>query len=67
MQSKSEWLSQCVSEAFLYEIGVRQGCILSPLLFNLFINEVTKPLEETKIGVHVGDILLRWRPKETRE
>ena len=29
------------SEIFIYDKGVRQGCILSPLLFNLYLNELS--------------------------
>ncbi|CAM9763883.1 unnamed protein product, partial [Heterosigma akashiwo] len=29
-----------LSDLFPYDIGVRQGCILSPIIFNLFIDEL---------------------------
>ena len=33
-------IGKCVTSKFSYRRGVRQGCILSPLLFNLFVNEL---------------------------
>ena len=35
-------------------MGVKHGCILSPSLFNLYINDLMKKLGRLGFGVHVG-------------
>ena len=35
-----------VSEDFKVNVGLRHGCVLSPLLFSLYINGAVKKLKE---------------------
>ena len=43
-----------LSEEFEVGTGLRQGCVLSPLLFSLYINGVVTRLHEGKCGVQCG-------------
>ena len=38
--------------------GVRQGCVLSPLLFGLYVEEMAARVRQTGLGVKVGDDVL---------
>ena len=54
-------VSSCVrvnsfqTEWFNVHSGLRQGCILSPVLFNLYINDLAKYLKSLNIGVSFGN------------
>lgn len=47
------------SEYFNVNIGVRQGCVMSPWLFNIFMDKCIKLAEENGSGVSVG-MLVIW-------
>lgn len=47
-----------ISEPFLVTNGVRQGGILSPMLFNLYMDNLTQRLKNCKTGCMVGERLL---------
>ena len=43
------------TESFPCKIGVRQGCVLSPLLFSLFIGGLIPELAENHVGIMLND------------
>ncbi len=44
-----------ISRKFMTHRGVKQGCILSPKLFNLFINDIPDIFDRTCDPVHLGN------------
>ena len=46
--------NQAESEIFSVQNGVRQGAVLSPLLFSIYVNELIQKLRESGIGCWIG-------------
>ena len=43
------------SEWFETKCGLKQGCLLSPLLFNLYVNSLAIAIKDTGLGVDIGE------------
>ena len=46
------------SEYFLATNGVKQGVVLSPVLFCVYLDELLVALSEAKVGCYIGDIFV---------
>ena len=46
------------SDAFSCNNGVKQGGVLSPILFGVYINELLVRLEKSGLGCHIGNTFL---------
>ena len=47
-----------ISESFTAQNGVKQGGVLSPLLFNIYIDILLQRLKHTGIGCHIGTMFM---------
>jgi len=46
-----------LGKSFIIQCGVREGGVLSPYLFSLYIDDVVKDLRKSGYGIYVGNIL----------
>ncbi|CAK1594970.1 unnamed protein product [Parnassius mnemosyne] len=54
-RNQVRWVG-ALSEEYRLECGVRQGGLSSPLLFNLYVNQLIERLSSTHVGCHIDDI-----------
>ena len=47
--------NECYSKTFRASNGVRQGGIISPVLFNLYMDKLITQLKREDIGCHIGN------------
>ena len=51
-------ISVFTSSFFIVTNGVRQGGILSPFLFTLYIDELSHQLNNSKVGCHINNVCI---------
>ena len=51
----AQWKLNSYTSLFNVNSGVKQGCLLSPTLFCLFVNDLLKDYEACELGVRCDD------------
>ena len=52
-------MGDIVTDFFDVEEGVKQGCVLSPIFFCLYINELSKMLDKHEVGIHIMGVNIK--------
>ena len=60
-QSISIVWGNAISKPFRCYNGVKQGGVLSPILFSIYLDELLMKLQKSSIGCHIGHILCQKR------
>ena len=55
MQGQAKF-GNIITDFFEIEEGVKQGCVLSPVLFCIYINEFAKMIKESAVGVRICNV-----------
>ena len=55
--AKYDW-NEVVIDTVRSEIGLRQGCTLSPLLFMIVMEELMQRIKNTGVGIKIGEEIL---------
>ena len=45
-----------LTDWFLIDSGVKQGCSLSPILFSMFINDLVRDIKSSSKGLNLGEV-----------
>lgn len=55
LYSRVKW-NGSMSSSFRINLGIRQGGVLSPVLFNVYVDELICRLHKSDLGCHIGDL-----------
>ena len=64
---QSVWINGETSETHQIALGVPQGSILGPLLFNIYINSLPKAVEKSQLIIYADDAVLFFTASEPLE